>query len=227
MKRFMSLCGHGDIAIPPFMYGSHYSSSGGVVLHYLVRLRPFAGLHRQLQGGQFDVADRLFDSVPRTWDMCSQTSPTEVKELTPEWYSDPSFLVNGNSFDLGTSVDGKAISDVVLPPWAEGSPSNKQRGWDARQADNLFYHLTYYDTEDLARIEDEGLRTETELHIADFGHCPSQLFVKAHPKKKTESLKSKSKDDSQKMSGLRNMGRVKSPKRQSSSTDKAGVDDAT
>jgi hypothetical protein len=70
---------------------------------------------------------------------------------------------------------------------------SKQRGWDARQADNLFYHLTYYDTEDLARIEDEGLRTETELHIADFGHCPSQLFVKAHPKKKTESLKSKSK----------------------------------
>jgi hypothetical protein len=69
------------------------------------------------------VADRLFDSVPRTWDMCSQTSPTEVKELTPEWYSDPSFLVNGNCFDLGTSVDGKAISDVVLPPWAEGSPS--------------------------------------------------------------------------------------------------------
>ena len=34
---------------PAFMYGSHYSNTGGVVLHYLVRLSPFADLHRQLQ----------------------------------------------------------------------------------------------------------------------------------------------------------------------------------
>lgn len=40
-----------DPTIPPFMYGSHYSTSAGVVLHFLVRLHPFAGLHRQLQGG--------------------------------------------------------------------------------------------------------------------------------------------------------------------------------
>eukprot|EP00978_Attheya_sp_CCMP212_P036180 scaffold162153_cov55-Attheya_sp.AAC.3 len=35
------------------------------------------------------------------------------------------------------------------------------------------------------------------------------------------------KDDSQKMSGLRNMGRVKSPKRRSSTTKKADLDDTT
>jgi len=38
-----------DPSIPPFYYGSHYSTSAGVVLHFLVRLHPFAGLHRQLQ----------------------------------------------------------------------------------------------------------------------------------------------------------------------------------
>jgi hypothetical protein len=38
-----------DPSIPPFMYGSHYSTSAGVVLHFLVRTHPFAGLHRQLQ----------------------------------------------------------------------------------------------------------------------------------------------------------------------------------
>jgi hypothetical protein len=67
-----------DPTIPPFMYGSHYSTSAGVVFHFLVRMHPFAGLHRQLQGGYFDVADRLFSSVPRTWDMCTGYSAAEV-----------------------------------------------------------------------------------------------------------------------------------------------------
>ena len=54
VERYDTLCaGWGDSAIPPFMYGSHYSNTGGVVLHYLVRLRPFAGLHRQLQVRRF------------------------------------------------------------------------------------------------------------------------------------------------------------------------------
>lgn len=44
-----------DPMIPSFMYGSHYSTSAGVVLHFLVRMHPFASLHRQLQGGHFDV----------------------------------------------------------------------------------------------------------------------------------------------------------------------------
>ncbi len=48
LEKYASLCSS-DTDIPPFMYGSHYSNTGGVVLHYLVRKRPFAGLHRQLQ----------------------------------------------------------------------------------------------------------------------------------------------------------------------------------
>lgn len=38
-----------DPDIPSFMYGSHYSTAVGVVLHYLVRLQPFAELHREMQ----------------------------------------------------------------------------------------------------------------------------------------------------------------------------------
>lgn len=38
-----------DPDIPAFMYGSHYSTAVGVVLHYLVRLQPFADLHREMQ----------------------------------------------------------------------------------------------------------------------------------------------------------------------------------
>ena len=117
-----------DPIIPPFMYGSHYSTSAGVVLHFLVRLHPFATLHRQLQGGHFDVADRLFNSIPRTWDMCTGSSAAEVKELTPEWYSNPSFLRNSNQFKLGTSQEGEKLGDVKLPPWAKGCPEKFVEG---------------------------------------------------------------------------------------------------
>ncbi len=37
-----------DSDLPPFLYGSHYSSAGAV-LFYLMRLEPFAGLARMLQ----------------------------------------------------------------------------------------------------------------------------------------------------------------------------------
>jgi hypothetical protein len=74
-----------DADIPKFMYGSHYSTAAGVVLHYLVRLHPFAGLHCALQNGRFDVADRLFASVPAAWASCAEPGAVEVKELTPEW----------------------------------------------------------------------------------------------------------------------------------------------
>jgi hypothetical protein len=68
--------------IPPFMYGSHYSTMVGVVLHFLIRLQPFASLHKEMQGGRFDVADRLFSSIPMTF-LHNTTQLSEVKELTP------------------------------------------------------------------------------------------------------------------------------------------------
>lgn len=215
-EKYLSLCtSHHETSIPPFLYGSHYSNTGGVVLHYLVRVRPFAGLHRQLQGGKFDIPDRLFRSVSQTWDYCSKTSATEVKELTPEWYDDPEFLRNKHNFDFGcVASDGCAVEDVILPPWADNDPEKfvkvmrnalesdycskllpcwidlifgyKQRGCEAEKADNLFYHLSYYDSDDLAQVEDEDLRTQIALHIADFGVCPNQLFFESHPLKHTQ-----------------------------------------
>jgi hypothetical protein len=194
LERFNSFA---DPTIPPFMYGSHYSTSAGVVLHFLVRMHPFAGLHRQLQSGHFDVADRLFSSVPRTWAMCTGRSAAEVKEITPEWYCNPAFLRNTNDFKLGTSQEGEKLGDVELPPWAKGSPEKfvdvmraaleselcsemlsnwidlifgrKQQGPEAVKANNVFFYLTYYGSVDVASIEDESLRQATELQIAHFG----------------------------------------------------------
>ena len=45
--------------VPPFHYGTHYSCAA-YVLYYLMRLEPFSRLALTLQGGHFDVADRLF-----------------------------------------------------------------------------------------------------------------------------------------------------------------------
>eukprot|EP00985_Skeletonema_marinoi_P012038 scaffold5743_cov173-Skeletonema_marinoi.AAC.7 len=205
-----------DPTMPPFMYGSHYSTSAGVVCHFLLRLHPFSSLHRHLQSGHFDVADRLFSSVQRTWDMCTGRSAAEVKELTPEFYCNPAFLRNSNELKLGTMQDGEVLGDVILPPWAKGSPEKfvevmrlalesdvcsemlpdwidlifgkKQQGKSAIEANNVFFYLTYYGSVDVASIEDEALRHATELQIAHFGQCPMQLFYRRHAKKHSREI---------------------------------------
>jgi hypothetical protein len=116
-----------DTHMPKFHYGSHYSTAAGVVVHYLVRCRPWSELHCDLQGGRFDVADRLFASVSDAWDANSgargEKAGNEVKELTPEWYASSAFLVNRGRLPLGAAQDGREVKDVALPPWAENSPS--------------------------------------------------------------------------------------------------------
>ncbi|XWS25391.1 hypothetical protein CRYUN_Cryun27aG0064600 [Craigia yunnanensis] len=204
--RYRNFC---DPDIPSFYYGSHYSSMG-IVLYYLLRLEPFTSLHRNLQGGKFDHADRLFQSIEGTYRNClSNTS--DVKELIPEFYYMPEFLINSNSYHLGVKQDGEPISDVSLPPWAKGSPelfvsknrealeseyvsSNlhhwidlvfgyKQRGKPAVEAANIFYYLTYEGAVDLDTMDDELQRSAIEDQIANFGQTPIQIFRKRHPRR--------------------------------------------
>ncbi len=52
------------------------------------------------QGGRFDHADRLFASVAAAWQNCLVNS-SDVKELTPEFFYLPNFLVNADGFQLG------------------------------------------------------------------------------------------------------------------------------
>ena len=197
-----------DDQIPKFLYGSHYSTSAGVVLYFLVRLEPFSQLHVETQDGHFDVPDRLFSSINKTWQMC-YTSLSEVKELTPEFYSLPNFLRNESGCPLGTMQDGNTVNDVHLPPWANGSPETfidvmrhaleseyvsahlhqwvdlifgfKQRGEAAVEANNVFYYLTYEGTVNLDEIDDPTLRNAMQLQIEHFGQCPTQLLTSPHP----------------------------------------------
>jgi len=109
-------------AVPPFHYGSFYSTSAHV-LHFLVRLEPFTSQHLALQEGRFDVPDRLFHSLAESWaDTAGFRNLSDVKELVPELYYAPEALRNAGALPLGTRQDGKAVGDVQLPPWARGSP---------------------------------------------------------------------------------------------------------
>lgn len=190
---------------PKFLYGTHYSSPA-YVLYYLVRMWPQYMLC--LQNGKFDKPDRLFHSIAETWQSVI-TSPTDVKELIPEFYQPPgAFLVNSEALAFGVRQDRVEVNHVILPPWAR-TPLEfvqkcraalesdhvsehlhewidlifgyKQRGEQAVQADNLFYHLTYEGSVDLDAITDPVERASMEQQIYEFGQTPKQLFTQPHP----------------------------------------------
>ncbi|XP_014667639.1 PREDICTED: neurobeachin-like protein 1 [Priapulus caudatus] len=104
--------------VPGFHYGTHYSNAAGVI-HYMVRVEPFTSLHIELQSGRFDVADRMFRAIPKTWQILMD-SPNDVKELIPEFFYLPEFLANMN---IG-AVDLEAIVDPAERKAVEGMINN-------------------------------------------------------------------------------------------------------
>jgi len=196
-----------DDTIPAFHYGSHYSSAT-VVAHYLVRQEPFTAISQNLQGGCFDLPDRLFQSIESAWKMSSHQAIADVRELIPEFFCDCRFLKNINNLDLGVKQDGERVHNVNLPRWAKSAEDfirlhrealesehvsenlhhwvdlifgYKQRGKEAELAQNVFFYLTYADCVDIDSIKDPIFRKATESQIAHFGQTPGQLFTVPHP----------------------------------------------
>eukprot|EP00978_Attheya_sp_CCMP212_P011864 scaffold29466_cov56-Attheya_sp.AAC.2 len=195
---------------PPFHYGTHYSCAA-YVLYYLMRLEPFSRLALSLQGGRFDVADRLFHNIGSSWRSSSSENLQDVRELIPEFFYFPQFLVNSNMFDFGTTQMGKTVHDVTLPPWAKGDPKRfvrmnrqalesehvskdlhkwvdlifgyKQRGREAAASLNTFVHVTYEGQVDLDAITDPIQRESTIAQIHNFGQTPSRLERRPFPQR--------------------------------------------
>lgn len=82
-------------ATKPFHYGTHYSTAA-TVSGFLIRLRPFDKIVKALQGGAFDLPDRTFSSVGHAFTSASEGSLGDVRELIPEAFYLPEFLVNSN-----------------------------------------------------------------------------------------------------------------------------------
>ncbi|XP_069036025.1 lysosomal-trafficking regulator isoform X2 [Lepisosteus oculatus] len=192
--------------VQPYHYGSHYSNSG-TVLHFLVRMPPFTKMFLAYQDQSFDIPDRTFHSMNTTWRLSSYESMTDVKELIPEFFYLPEFLVNREGFDFGVRQNSERVNHVNLPPWARNDPrlfilihrqalesdyvsqtlcqwidlvfGLKQKGKAAVQAINVFHPATYFGM-DVSAVEDPVQRRALETMIKTYGQTPRQLFSTAH-----------------------------------------------
>ncbi|XP_059025625.1 WD repeat- and FYVE domain-containing protein 4 isoform X3 [Mustela lutreola] len=202
-------------------YCTHYSSAI-IVASYLVRMPPYTQAFCSLQGGSFDVADRMFHSVKNAWESASRENMSDVRELTPEFFYLPEFLVNGNAVEFGCMQDGTALGDVQLPPWADGDPRKfislhrqalesdfvsanlhhwidlifgyKQQGSAAVESVNTFHPYFYGDKVDLSSISDPLIRSTVLGFVSNFGQVPKQLFTKPHPARTAAGKPSPGKD---------------------------------
>lgn len=191
----------------PFHYGSHYSNSG-IVLHFLVRLPPYTQMFLQYQDKNFDVPDRAFHSLHTTWRLATEDSTNGFKELIPEFFYLPEFLLNIEGFNFGVRQNGERVNNVLLPPWCSNDArlftlihlqaleSNyvtqnlnnwidltfgfQQSGKPAVDAINVFHPATHFSS-DLSLIEDEVKRNAIKTMIKTFGQMPTQLFNMPHP----------------------------------------------
>ncbi|KAK9401590.1 WD repeat- and FYVE domain-containing protein 4 [Crotalus adamanteus] len=197
-------------------YCTHYSSAM-IVASYLVRLEPFTETFRSLQGGDLDVADRMFHSVRNTWESASRDNMTDVRELIPEFFYLPEFLTNHNHIDFGCLQDGTRLNDVDLPSWAGGNPHRfirlhrqalesdyvsshlhhwidlifgfKQQGSAAVKATNVFHPYFYSDQVQMDNIGDPLIKSTILGFVNNFGQIPKQLFTKPHPSRNAVSLR--------------------------------------
>ena len=107
-------------------YGSHYSTSL-YLTYYLVRVFPFSYIRIELQGKKFDDPNRLFNSLPTSFENAiSQKS--DLRELIPEFFCFPEMFLNMNELNLGEISDsnGKRIlvQEVSMPLWAKNNAYN-------------------------------------------------------------------------------------------------------
>ncbi|XP_076673285.1 lysosomal-trafficking regulator mauve isoform X3 [Andrena cerasifolii] len=191
----------------PFHYGSHYSNSG-TVLHFLVRLPPFTSMFLCYQDDNFDIPDRTFHALATTWRLTSCDSTTDVKELIPEFFYLPEFLLNSEGFNFGVRQNGYRVGDVELPKWCGGDArlfilahraaleadlvrevlpywidlvfGFRQTGRPAVEAINVFHPATYYGF-NVEQIADPLERRAWETMVRTYGQTPAQLFRAAHP----------------------------------------------
>ena len=194
-----------------YHHGSHYSN-GGIVLHFMVRIEPFTQQSKNLQGGSFDLPDRLFLSLELAWKN-SQSFYGDCKELIPEMFYLPEVFCNKNQNEFGMRQNNEKVEGVMLPAWAKNSVYKflqihqkalespivsrklpdwinlifgyQQQGKDARSSFNLFHPVTYdKNYQKFLREYDESFHFALSQQVLHFGQTPQMLFDKSHGGKK-------------------------------------------
>ncbi|XP_037934809.1 lysosomal-trafficking regulator isoform X2 [Teleopsis dalmanni] len=206
-----SMTNMGSMILKPYHYSSHYSNSG-TVLHFLVRVPPFTSYFLRYQDNNFDLPDRTFHSLSTTWCLASRDSPTDVKELIPEFFCLPEMFENFERFNFGCRQSGERVEDVLLPPWCLKNPrlftlihrqaleselvrnnlhnwidlifGYKQTGESAVESINVFHPATYSIFLE-AETSDHIERKAVETMVKTYGQMPRQLFKSPHSISKT------------------------------------------
>jgi hypothetical protein len=182
-----------------FLYANGYSNSM-ILSHYLLRLEPFSSIHIQLQDGHFDSPNRLFQSIGLSYSTLFSIAASS-REICPEFFFCPEFLVNLEGFEFGQRVDGCDLNAVELPKWANDPVDfirkhlkilestecardlpewidliwgSKQTGDAAVAADNTFDPLMYN-----SGFDGNDSRRQSILQLV--GQIPWQLFTAPHP----------------------------------------------
>ncbi|KAH8378738.1 hypothetical protein KR009_001013 [Drosophila setifemur] len=197
----------GSLILKPYHYSSHYSNSG-TVLHFLVRVPPFTSYFLRYQDNDFDLPDRTFHALNTTWMLASRDSPTDVKELIPEFFCLPEMFENFERFNFGCRQNGERVEDVSLPPWCQRESrlfvlihrqalesemvrsqlhswidliyGYKQSGEHAVESINVFHPATYAVFLD-SEISDPIEREAVKTMVKTYGQMPRQLFKAPHP----------------------------------------------
>ena len=190
-------------------YRMHYSNAF-YVLHWLVRLEPYTTLHIEVNDKKFDKPNRMFWSIPKSWEAVTSLNP-DFRELIPEFFTLPEFLLNNNEFDLGFNEDANVkLDDVVLPPWAKDAHAFidlnrqalespyvsmhlnewidlifgfKQQGPEAVRAQNTFHQYCYQSSVTKEILRDPEMLMTIQTQASNVGIIPRQLFTSSHPKR--------------------------------------------
>jgi hypothetical protein len=190
------------------LYRMHYSNAF-YVLHFLVRVEPFTTLHIEVNDRKFDTASRAFISVQRSWEAVNSRNP-DFRELIPEFFSFPDFLVNDNGFDLGL-CDNAPVADAGLPPWAHGSAHEfidihrqalesphvsahlcewvdlifgaSASGAGAVRANNTFHRYCYASALTREVLANPDTLKTVQGQASNVGIIPRQVFAAPHPKR--------------------------------------------
>lgn len=195
--------------LAPYAFGSCYSSPA-IVMHFLLRLRPYAAGARELQNGAFDLPDRLFFSIlSLERNLTEETA--DVREALPEMFCLPSMFLNINHFDFGVNQSRRRVHHVLFPSecgtadryvadlrvtlespriaatlgeWIDLIFGMRASGLGAAEVANVFFPLTYESSLEGVMKEDPKSRLASMTQIYHFGQVPTQVFSKKHPNRK-------------------------------------------
>ena len=191
-----------------FHSGTFYSTHA-FVSYFLIRQRPFTETHLELQGGNFDTHNRLFNGTEQL-----SNNSERCLELIPAIYYLPELYMKTNDFSktINENYNKKELEDFNLPFWSKKDPRKfslilkkimenknvnknlnlwidlifgyKQQGQEAIKNYNVYREMCY----ELTDEKFEELKNNNELdnylfEKTEFGYVPKQIFSKAHKQK--------------------------------------------